>query len=148
MGDSDLYPDLICVCRMKEVLDQLDCLLLIESPSTQLLSYNTTFQLGDFYVSPLLFRHTLFRESPVVPALFLIHEPKLQTAHEQLFETAVSKVSALTRKSFSFLTDEEKGIVNANEKYLPKATWLWSWNRIFQGARHWGHTPNIKANEI
>ena len=94
------YPDLICVCGMKEVFDQLDRLLLINSPLTQLLSYDTTFQLGDFYVSPLLFRHTLFKESPVVPALFLIHERKFQTAHEQLFEIAASKVSALTRKSF------------------------------------------------
>ena len=63
------YPDLVCVCGMKEVLDQLDRLLLINSPLMQLLSYDTTFQLGDFYVSPLLFRHTLFTESPVVPAL-------------------------------------------------------------------------------
>ena len=45
-----------------EVLDQLDRLLLINSPLTQLLSYDTTFWLGDFYVSPLLFRHTLFKE--------------------------------------------------------------------------------------
>jgi len=100
------YPDLICVCGMKEVLDQLDRLLLVNSPSTQMLSYDTTFQLGDFYVSPLLFRHTLFVESPVVPALFLIHERKFETAHEQLFEIAVSKVSALTRKSFPIVTDE------------------------------------------
>ena len=34
------YPDLICVCGMKKVLDQLDRLLLINSPLTQLLSYD------------------------------------------------------------------------------------------------------------
>jgi len=113
-----------------------------------MLSYDTTFQLGDFYVSPLLFRHTLFVESPVVPALFLIHERKFETAHEQLFKIAVSKVSALTRKSFQIVTDEEKAIVNAIEKYLPKATRLRCWNHIFRGARHWGHTHNIKADEV
>lgn len=79
------YLSLICVCGMQEVLDQLDRLLLVDSPSQQLLSYDTTFQLGYFYVSPLLFRHTLFTESPVLPALFLIHERKFETAHEQLF---------------------------------------------------------------
>ena len=141
------YPDLICVCGMKEVLDQLDRLLLINSPLTQLLSYDTTFQLGDFYVSPLLFRHTLFKESPVVPALFLIHERKFQTAHEQLFEIAASKVSALTRKSFPVVTDEEKGIANAIKKHLPKATHLCCWNHIFQGVHYWCHHHNVKSAE-
>ena len=141
------YPDLICVCGMKEVLDQLDRLLLINSPLTQLLSYDTTFQLGDFYVSPLLFRHTLFKESPVVPALFLIHERKFQTAHEQLFEIAASKVSALTRKSFPVVTDEEKGIANAIKKHLPKATRLRCRNHIFRGARYWCHHHNVKSAE-
>ena len=142
------YPSLICVCGMQEVLDQLDRLLLVDSPSQQLLSYDTTFQLGDFYVSPLLFRHTLFTESPVLPALFLIHERKFETAHEQLFKLAGSKVTALTRKPFPVVTDEEKGIVNAIEKHLPNATRLRCWNHIFRGARHWGHSHNIKANEI
>ena len=130
------YPDLICVCGMKKVLDQLDRLLLINSPLTQLLSYDTTFQLGDFYVSPLLFQQILFKESPVVPALFLIHERKFQIGNEQLFEIAASKFSALTRKSFPVVTDEEKGIANAIKKHLPKATRLRCWNHIFQGARY------------
>jgi len=43
---------------------------------TELLSYDTTFQLGDFYVSVLCFRHTLFKEAPVIPAAFLVHERK------------------------------------------------------------------------
>ena len=73
------YPDLTFVCEMKDILDQMDRLLLIESQS-KLLSYDT-FKLGDFYVSPLLFRHTLFKESPVVPALFLIHERKFEKTH-------------------------------------------------------------------
>ena len=36
-----------------------------------------------------------------------------------LFEIAAMKVSALTQSSFSIVTDEEKGIVNAIRKYLP-----------------------------
>lgn len=141
------YPDLVCVCGMKEVLDQLDCLLLINSTLTQLLSYDTTFQLGDFYVSPLLFRHTLFTESPVVPALFLIHERKFQTAHEKLFEIVASKVSAFSRKSFPVVTDEEKGIANAISKHLPKAKRLRCWNHIFRSAHYWCHSHNVKSAE-
>jgi len=48
------FPDLVYVCGVQEVLEELDRTLLLGS-SDQLLSYDTTFQLGDFYVSPLLF---------------------------------------------------------------------------------------------
>ena len=91
--------------------------------------------------------NTLFTESPVVPALFLMYECKFQTAHEQLFEIAASKVSALTWKSFPVVTDEERGIANAIKKHLPKAKRLCCWNHIFRGARYWCHHHNVKSAE-
>ena len=54
----------------------VDEVLQLQSQS-QLISYDTTFQLGDFYLSPLIFRHTLFTQKPCIPALFLLHERKL-----------------------------------------------------------------------
>ena len=44
------HPDLVCVCGNKALFAKLDRVLIIDSPSAQLLSYDTTFQLGDFYV--------------------------------------------------------------------------------------------------
>ena len=122
------YPDVIVVCGMKDIMDQMDRILQIESQSKQLFSYDTTFNIGDFFVSPLLFRHTIFKESPVIPGLFLIHERKLQKKHEILFEMAAIKVSALTQRVFPIVTDEEKGIVNAIRKSLPNSIRL---NRSF-----------------
>ena len=57
------YPDLLCICGLKEMLSEFDRVLLLEF-NFQLVSYDTTFQLGDFYISPLVFRHTLFKENP------------------------------------------------------------------------------------
>ena len=45
-------------------------MLTLDGP--QLLSYNTTFQLADCYVSPFTFWHTIFEEKPCIPAMFLI----------------------------------------------------------------------------
>ena len=126
----------------------MDRLLLTESQSKQLLSYDTTFKLGDFYVSPLLFRHTIFKEAPVIPALFLIHERKFQTTDEMLFQIAAMQVPALTLSKFSIVTDEEKGIVNAISKYLPNLCRLRCWNHILRSARFWCHSHNIKSSEI
>ena len=115
------FPDLICVCGIKEILDQFDCVLLVDLVNPQLLSYDTTFQLGDFYVSSLLFRHTIFKESPVIPALFLIHERKFQSAHEILFRIAKEKVPSLSRSVYPIVTDEEKAINNAITNIIPNA---------------------------
>ena len=49
------YPDLVCISGLQEILEQANKVLQLKSPS-QLLSYDTTFKLGDFYVSPLLFK--------------------------------------------------------------------------------------------
>ena len=51
----------------------------------KLLSYDTTFSMGDFYVKVLLFKHCCFVQKPIIPALFLIHERKLQEHHQIVF---------------------------------------------------------------
>ena len=42
------FPDLTCVCGLKELLDEADKVLMLNE-TQQLLSYDTTFQLGNFY---------------------------------------------------------------------------------------------------
>ena len=106
------YPDLILICGLTELTNELNLLLQIESEQPQLLSYDTTFQLGDFYISPFLFRHTLFRTSPVVPALFLIHERKYQRVHEAFLDCLAELVPNLKKGKCNvpLVTDEEVGI--------------------------------------
>ena len=69
------YPNLICIFGMKDLLQEADQVLTLQDPpSPQLLSYDTTFKLGNFYLSSLLIRHTAFKQRPCVPVLFMIHE--------------------------------------------------------------------------
>ena len=50
------FLDLIVVCRLKPMLKEVNRRLQLNlKASQQLLSYDTTFQLGDFYVSTFLF---------------------------------------------------------------------------------------------
>ncbi len=97
------YPDLIVICGHEKLLIELNNLLQIDSIQPQLLSYDTTFQLGDFYLSPLLFRHTLFLRSPVIPALFLIHERKFQLVHDTLMQQAAQLIPILSKVNEKFL---------------------------------------------
>ena len=141
------YPDLLCICGIQEILDQLDRILLIDSSLPQLLSYDTTFKLGDFYVSMLLFRHVIFKESPVIPALFLIHERKFQSTHEIFFQIAIKKVPSLVKKVYPIVSDEEKAINNAISSILSNAKRLRCWNHIFRGVRH-SLAPKVPRTEV
>ena len=102
------YPNFICLCGHKPIFDELDRLLLLDSPSPQLLSYDTTFQLGDFYVSTLAFQHVLFKEAPVIPICFLIHERKFQECHDQLFATCCKIIPSIQKCKKPIVTDEDK----------------------------------------
>ena len=67
------FPDLVIICGLKQILEEME-LVLGDLSLHELLSYETTFTMGDFYVFILIFRHTFFLKSPCIPALFLIHE--------------------------------------------------------------------------
>ena len=54
------YPDLLVICGLKSILSELNWIISTGIQSLILLSYDTTFKLGDFYVLPLLFHHVVF----------------------------------------------------------------------------------------
>ena len=70
MHKIETHPDLLCICGHNGVLEEFNRVLMLNSEFPQLVSYDITFKLGDFYVSVLSFRHTLFIECPVIPAAF------------------------------------------------------------------------------
>ena len=142
------HPDLVCVLGQKALLDQLDRVLVLDSISSQLLSYDTTFQLGDFYVSILSFRHTLFKEAPVIPAAFLLHERKFEAHHKELFAICNKLVPSLSRTTSPIVTDEEKAIVNAISDIFPNIPQLRCWNHIFRDITRWLRTPGATSTDI
>ena len=113
------FPDFVCVLGQQAILDELDRVLMIQTSSPQLLSYDTTFQLGDFYISVLNFKHTIFREAPVIPAIFMLHERKYQQCHEDFFKYCLKLIPSLKHCRHPIVTNEERGIVNAISNCLP-----------------------------
>ena len=105
------------MCGLKELLDEAGKVLMLNK--TQLLSYDTTFQLGGFYVYPLLFRHTLFKERPCIPAIFLVHKCKFAETHQLLFQEAGSHIPSIKKSKVCLVTDKERAIIKAMEMELP-----------------------------
>ena len=82
-----IFPDLLCMAASSNLLQELDRLLHLKSTEPVTLFYDTTFNISDFYVSPLTVKHMLFKKNPSIPVAFLIHERKYQRHHELFFET-------------------------------------------------------------
>ena len=77
----ETYPNLICILGLRDIIAEMDRVLQLNEVG-QLLSYDTTFNLGDFYVSLLVFRNVIFCEYPCIPVAFLTHENKRKDTHK------------------------------------------------------------------
>ena len=55
------YPDLAIIAGSEGILSELNSIIKLKDKEF-LFSYNTTFSLGEFYVSPLVFKHILFEK--------------------------------------------------------------------------------------
>ena len=144
------YPNLTVICGLKHLTDQLNSLIQLKSDIPILLSYDTTFQLGNFYISPFLFQHILFTASPVIPAGFLLHERKFQSVHEE-FLRYISKMVPLLHKEKTLLplvADDEKAICNAVDKILPSVYCLRCWNHTINSTKAWLHGHGATSSEI
>ena len=130
------YPDLTCICGLGVVLNEANKVLQLKDAG-QLLSYDTTFQMGDFYVSTLLFRHLVFEESPCIPALFMIHERKFSETHQELFKQAGILIPSLKSLHSCIVTDRESAITKAIELELPNLHQLHCWNHLYRDVRFW-----------
>ena len=107
------FPDLVCVCGRKELLDEAD--RVIQIGGDQLLSYDTTFQLGDFYVSPLILRHIIFKE----PAMCLLHERKFTETHKEMFHECAKNIPPLKKVKIPLVMDREAALMKALQSELP-----------------------------
>lgn len=99
-----IYPDLISIFALPEMIDTFVELIQSNADSPVCLVYDTTFNLGDFYVSPLVFRHVLFESTPWMPLPFLVHDRKLQKSHNRLFEYLSDRIPVLKGKRIPFIT--------------------------------------------
>lgn len=105
------YPDVVVCFGMLVIMNVLQ-----RCPECLLISYDTTFNLGDFYLSVLVVKLNLFNEQPCMPVAFMLHDRKFQAVHETFFEQLKQRLSLLT--NVVIVTDGESGLGNAIEKIM------------------------------
>lgn len=147
------YPDLVIVCGHPKILNEMSNLLQIgSSTQSQLFSYDTTFELGDIYVSVLLMRHVLFCGAPVIPVGFLLHERKLESSHDEFMKFISTKFPTLSQSDHPIkvplVTDEERAICLAIDNWIPGFIRLRCWNHTLSAAKFWLKKHGATSQEI
>ena len=144
----DIFPDLVAVLGVKNIFTEFKKLLRLKSDSPLRLGYDTTFECGDFYVSPLIFAHVLFENDPTIPLAFLIHDRKLETSHQRFFEIILQKLPQLAGVGIPIITDRERAIKNVIGKVLPALKNLSCWNHLRQDLRFFLRQCGARPDEI
>ena len=127
------FPDLAVIAGSQDVIQDLNNVIKLKDPDF-LFSYDTTFSLGEFYVSPLVFKHILFERNPLVAALFLVHERKLQETHDIFFKKLGCLVKSL--RGVPIVTDMETAIVKSIKENTP-LTQMGCWRHLRQDVQRW-----------
>ena len=78
---STFCVELVCVPLMEELNKLLKYSKLL--PQSVVLIYDTKFNMGDFYVSPLVMIHKFYDETPVIPLAYMIHQNKDKLDHRR-----------------------------------------------------------------
>lgn len=119
------------------------------------LTYDTTFKLGDFYVSVLTFRHPEFSERPVIPLMYMIHDRKWKSVHHFFFKKLRKYAPELKSEKMKgrivIASDDESAIVSGIAKFLPEVPhfrcWIHTWKNIKFKLRSSGITNKLELKE-
>ena len=108
-------PDLVMVSITSEMLKQVREILKIDyntARQKQCLGYDTQFNLGDYYVSWITIRDIRYKDkksgkSPVLPAVQVVHERKLQLHHELAWSIITNLIPEISTRKFVATSDDE-----------------------------------------
>ena len=85
IAEIKTLPDLHVTAAHPELISEFDCLIQMIGEDAVCLLYDTTFEMGDYYISTLAFKHFMFKSWPVIPLSYMIHERRKQNCHEAHF---------------------------------------------------------------
>lgn len=142
------FPDLICLMYHDSLLSKIKGLINRGDLGLLAFSFDTTFKLGDIYVSVLVVNFTEFKQKPVVPVMFMLHERKNKEAHHLFFKKLVEWFPELVNaKNAYMVTDGEEAFVSAIRKYLPNMPLFLDWIHVMKNAKLKLHKLLISSDE-
>jgi len=111
---------------------------LLDSGSSVLLTYDMTFNLGDFSVTTVVMHTGMFEDRPIFPVAFMLHERKFQRIHEDFCTDIVKRLpNSVYGQSFNICSDSEAACSNAIKKAFPQWNIFNCCNHILRDVEFW-----------
>lgn len=120
-----IHPRIIVHLLPRPLLDSLDHLLKVNSEPT-MLHYDTVFNIGDFYLSTLTYRHGIFIGNPIIPCAYFIHSRRFHCDHLSFLEAVTDAVHSLLSKRVIIVTDREFKV----SSIFPVGAHVLCWNHL------------------
>ncbi len=131
------FPHLTCAMMSHPVSKFFSRLLKATDPDEPVeLYYDTTYKMGDYYVSTLTFRHTFFVGDPCVPLAFLIHTRRFHDDHTAFLELVRSEIPGIDESRINFISDREFRL----HKLWPNTEHLVCWLHLQKDFEFWLRT--------
>jgi len=114
-----------------------------------LISYDTTINLGDLYMSFVVIKADYLVEEPSIPLGFIIHDRKCETVHEEFLHQFSQRFKPRARCKVVIVTDGDDALSNAVEKVCP-ASWthVTCWIHILTDVEVWLKRVHASDAEI
>jgi len=107
------------------LMDSLETLMRLSSEPV-MLHYDTVFNMGDFYLLTLLFKHSFFKGHPVVPSAYFVHTRRFSGDHTRFMEAIRLSYPFLASKKIVFVSDREFDISSV----FPLSQHVFCWNHL------------------
>ena len=144
--DLQLLPNLAITVFNDLMIGELK--KLYSKDSNVLLSYDTTYNMGNFYLSTLLFKQNFFSNQPGIPVGFLIHHKRDCESHNVLFRRMRMLIPNFNSSSTILVTDREKGILKSIKDNAPQANSLHCWNHLMTDIKYWLQKRKVSRKNI
>ena len=142
------YPDLFVLCIDDDIYSSIKPLLNRDDLPPVALSTDTTFNMTNYYVTPLTAQDTEFEENPTVTLGYLVHDRKLEETHDDYFRLLHKHLPELrTTTNAYFSADGEKAIVLAIQKWFPNIPVFRCWNHVITDCKFKLKKLNITSEE-
>ncbi|XP_042316660.1 uncharacterized protein LOC121927141 [Sceloporus undulatus] len=146
-----LVPNVTVSFAHPGIIAEAEALLSLSSEDVslpQLVSYDTTFKLGDFYLSPIVIRNIILEGDPILPVAFLLHTNECTAYHVDFLCEILSKLGGDNMEKIPFVIDRESGVVQPLEEKFPQIPKVYCRNHILGDVTMWVKAHGGKKDDL
>ncbi|CAF1201397.1 unnamed protein product, partial [Didymodactylos carnosus] len=125
-----LLPRIVIICAHQAAIDSFNSLLKITTTHI-VISYDTTFNLVDGYVSSLIYHHDGFIQQPSIVLAYMIHDVKQEQSHLH-FCRVINDLCPQLHSKCLLISDNEKSFKNAFQKVFPDLIQMRCHNHLYR----------------